>query len=161
LDRRSSSRLFPRQLLSLREPSMLGVWILGLMFGAEAAAPLYITYFVQIGHGTSVFFAGQFSAITALSWSLSAIYISRYTRSVGRPMLIVGPALLTVGLAALSAWHVMPLYLGALSLICVGSGFGLSYTFFTEYVISLSPEGERDVTSGAIPTLENICGAIG
>ena len=76
-------------------------------------------------------------------------------------MLIVGPALLTLGLAALTAWHAMPLYLGAVSLICVGSGFGLSYTFFTEYVISLSPEGERDVTSGAIPTLENICAAIG
>lgn len=161
LDRRSASRLFPGQLLSLREPSMLGVWILGLMFGAEAAAPLYIAYFVQIGHGTSVLFAGQFSAVTALSWSVSAIYISRYKRSVGRPMLIVGPALLTLGLAALSAWHAMPLYLGAASLIAVGSGFGLSYTFFTEYVISLSPDGERDVTAGAIPTLENICSAVG
>ena len=161
LDRRSASRLFPRQLLSLHEPSMLGIWILGLMFGAEAAAPLYIAYFVQVGHGTSVFFAGQFSAITALSWSVSAIYISRYQRTVGRPMLIVGPALLTLGLASLMAWHAMPLYLAAVSLMAIGSGFGLSYTFFTEYVITLSADGERDVTSGAIPTLEYICAATG
>ena len=161
LDRRRAPRLFPTRLLSLREPSTLGVWILGLMFGAEAAAPLYIAYFVQIGHGTSVFFAGQFSAVTALSWSLTAIYIGRYEKSVGRPMLIVGPALLTLGLAGLMFWHAMPLYLGALALISVGSGFGLSYTFFTEYVIGLSPEGERDVTAGAVPTLENICSAIG
>ena len=72
-------------------------------------------------------------------------------------MLIVGPCLLTLGLAALMFWHAMPLLLGAFALIAVGSGFGLSYSFFTEYVIGLSPEDERDVTAGAIPTLENIC----
>jgi len=161
LDRRSPSHLFPTRLLSLRDPSTLGIWILALMFGTEAAAPLYMAYFVQVGHGTSVFFAGQFSAITALAWSLSAIYISRYDKSVGRPMLILGPLLLTLGLAALMFWNVMPLYISAFALISLGAGFGLSYTFFTEYVIGLSPEGERDVTAGAIPTLENTCAAIG
>ncbi|HEY2890189.1 MAG TPA: MFS transporter [Dongiaceae bacterium] len=161
LDRRSPSHLFPTRLLSLRDPSTLGIWILALMFGTEAAAPLYMAYFVQVGHGTSVFFAGQFSAITALAWSLSAIYISRYDKSVGQPMLILGPLLLTLGLAALMFWTVMPLYISAFALISLGAGFGLSYTFFTEYVIGLSPEGERDVTAGAIPTLENTCAAIG
>jgi hypothetical protein len=58
-------------------------------------------------------------------------------------------------------WHAMPLYISAFALIAVGSGFGLSYAFFTEHVIGLSPEGERDVTAGAVPTLENICSAMG
>ena len=131
------------------------------MFGTEAAAPLYMAYFVQVGHHTSVLFAGQFAAITAFSWSATAIYISRYEKSVGRPMLIVGPALLTLGLAGLMFWHALPLYISAFALISLGSGFGLSYTFFTEYVIGLAREGERDVTAGAIPTLENTCAAIG
>ncbi len=161
LDRRSAAHLFPTRLLSLREPSTLGVWILALMFGTEAAAPLYMAYFVQIGHHTSVLFAGQFAAITAFSWSATAIYISRYEKSVGRPMLIVGPALLTLGLAGLMFWHALPLYISAFALVSLGSGFGLSYTFFTEYVIGLAREGERDVTAGAIPTLENTCAAIG
>ena len=161
LDRMSAARLFPTHLLSLRDPSTLGVWILGLMFGAEAAAPLYIAYFVQVGHGTSVFFAGQFAAITALSWSMTSLYISRVDKAAGRSMLIVGPALLTLGLAALMFWHAMPLYDSAFALVAVGSGFGLSYSFFTEYVIGLSHEGERDVTAGAVPTLENICSAVG
>ncbi len=161
LDRMSAARLFPARLLSLRDPSTLGIWILGLMFGAEAAAPLYIAYFVQVGHGTSVFFAGQFSAITAFSWSMTAIYISRIEKSAARFMLIIGPGLLTFGLAALMFWHDMPLYVSAFALISVGSGFGLSYSFFTEYVIGLSPGTERDVTAGAVPTLENICSAMG
>lgn len=161
LDRMSAARLFPTGLLSLRDRSTLGVWILGLMYGAEAAAPLYIAYFVQVGHGTSVFFAGQFATITAFSWSVSSIYISRFDKSVGRPMLILGPGLLTLGLAALMCWHAMPLYISAFALVSLGSGFGLSYSFFTEYVIGLSREGERDVTAGAVPTLENICSAMG
>jgi MFS family permease len=161
LDRMSAVRLFPTRLLSLRDPSTLGIWILGLMFGAEVAAPLYIAYFVQIGHGTSVFFAGQFSAITALSWSVTAIYISRTDKSAARSMLVLGPGLLAIGLAALMFWHDLPLYISAFALVSLGSGFGLSYTFFTEYVIGLSPETERDVTAGAVPTLENICSAMG
>jgi MFS family permease len=161
LDRMSAARLFPTHLLSLRDPSILGIWILGLMFGAEAAAPLYIAYFVQIGHGTSVFFAGQFAAITAFSWSMTSIYISRTDKSAARSMLIVGPGLLTLGLAALMFWHEMPLYISAFALISLGSGFGLSYSFFTEYVIGLSPDTERDVTAGAVPTLENVCSAMG
>jgi len=161
LDRMSAARLFPTRLLSLRDPSTLGIWILGLMFGAEAAAPLYIAYFVQVGHGTSVFFAGQFAAITALSWSMTSLYISRIDKTVGRSMLIVGPGLLTLGLAALMFWHAMPLYISAFALVSLGSGFGLSYAFFTEHVIGLSAKGERDVTAGAVPTLENICSAVG
>ncbi len=161
LDRRSAVRLFPTRLLSLRDPSTLGIWILGLMFGAEVAAPLYIAYFVQIGHGTSVFFAGQFSAITALSWSVTAISISRTDKSAARSMLILGPGLLTLGLAVLMFWHDLPLYVSAFALVSLGCGFGLSYTFFTEYVIGLSPESERDLTAGAVPTLENICSAMG
>src|SRR5258707_15502524 len=76
-------------------------------------------------------------------------------------MLIVGRASLPLGLAALVFWPSLPLALSAVALVAVGSGFGLSYTFFTEHVIGLARPGERDVTAGAVPTLENICAAIG
>jgi MFS family permease len=161
LDRLSAAHLFPSRLMSLRQPSTLGIWILGLMYAAEAAAPLYMVYFVQIGHSTSVFFAGQFSTITALSWSVTALAISRFDKRKGRSMLILGPLLLTLGLALLVFWSSLPLAAGALALFMLGSGFGLSYSFITEYVIALAAEGERDVTAGAVPTLENVLAAMG
>jgi len=37
----------------------------------------------------------------------------------------------------------------------------VSYGFFTEHVIGLAVESERDVTAGAIPTFESISGAVG
>ena len=161
IDRQSAARLFPGNLLSLSGASPLGIWILGLMFGAEACAPLYIAYFVQVGHGTSVFFAGQYAAITAFSWSMAAIFIGRVGRRVSRAMLILGPLLLTLGLALLAFWDALPLAVSAIGLVSVGSGFGISYGFFTEHVIGMAAERERDVTAGAIPTLESICGALG
>ena len=161
IDRQSAARLFPGNLLSLSGASPLGIWILGLMFGAEACAPLYIAYFVQVGHGTSVFFAGQYAAITAFSWSMAAIFIGRVGRRVSGAMLILGPLLLTLGLALLTFWDALPLAVSAIGLVSVGSGFGISYGFFTEHVIGMAAERERDVTAGAIPTLESICGALG
>lgn len=161
IDRRSSARLFPAHLLSIGRAAPLGIWILGLMFGAEAAAPLYIAYFVQVGHGTSVFFAGQFAAITAFAWSVAAIFIGRVDARISRSMLILGPVLLTLGLALLVLWHQLPLAVSALALISIGTGFGISYGFFTEHVIGMADPSDRDVTAGAIPTLESICGALG
>ncbi len=161
IDRHSPARLFPADLLSPRRAAPLGIWILGLMFGAEAAAPLYIAYFVQIGHGTTVFFAGQYAAITAFSWSVAAILIGRVSSGTSRNMIVLGPALLTLGLAMLVFWHDLPLAVSAIALASLGIGFGISYGFTTEHVIGLAAETERDVTAGAIPTLESTCGAFG
>ena len=161
LDRLNATRLFPSHLMSLRQPATLGIWILGLMYGAEASAPLYMVYFVQLGHHTSVFFAGEFSSVTAFSWSFTALAISRLDKRVGRPFLILGPLLLLLGLLLLVFWSSLPLAAGALALFLLGSGFGVSYSFFTEYVIGLAAEGERDLTAGAVPTIENILAAIG
>jgi MFS family permease len=161
IDRQSPARLFPADLLSLRRAAPLGIWILGLMFGTEAAAPLYIAYFVQIGHGTTVFFAGQYAAITAFSWSVAAILIGRVGRGTSRNMIVLGPPLLTLGLAMLVFWHDLPLAVSAIALASLGIGFGISYGFITEHVIGLAVETERDVTAGAIPTLESTCGAFG
>jgi predicted MFS family arabinose efflux permease len=161
LDHRSAQRLFPQHLLSLRRISALGIWILGFMFAADSGPPIYMTYFVQVGHGTSVFFAGQFAAITALAWSVSAIAVSHRGGRFGRAMLLTGPSCLLIGFAALTLWQHLPLPLSGIALVVIGSGFGLSYAFFTEQIIAHAPESERDVTAGAIPTLESICAAFG
>lgn len=161
IDRRSANRLFPRHLLSLRHPSTLGVWIIGFMFGADQGPPTFMAYFVQVGHGTSVYVAGQFAAITALAWSISAVFASRIPRDRGHAMLLIGPACLTTGLIILVFWSFLPLAISGLALATIGIGFGVSYGFFMAHVIAAAPEEDRDVTSGAIPTFESICSAIG
>jgi hypothetical protein len=58
-------------------------------------------------------------------------------------------------------WSYLPLLVGGLALVMIGLGFGLSYGYFMEYVIATAPVEDRDVTSGAIPTFESICSAVG
>jgi Na+/melibiose symporter-like transporter len=161
IDRGSARRLFPRNLLSLRHPATLGVWIIGFMYAADAGPPIYMAYFVQVGHGSSVFMAGQFVAITALAWSITAMIASRFPKPRGRHMLVVGPACLTLGLGLLVFWPQLSLVTGGLALVVIGAGFGLSYAFLMEFTIAAASAEERDVTSGAIPTLESICAAFG
>lgn len=76
-------------------------------------------------------------------------------------MLLTGPSCLLIGFTALTLWQHLPLPLSGIALVVIGSGFGLSYAFFTEQIIAHAPESERDVTAGAIPTLESICAAFG
>ena len=138
IDRRERGAALPGRICSrFGEPATLGIWILALMFGAEAAAPLYIAYFVQIGHGTSVFFAGQYRG------HHRAFLVGRGDRHrprrprTGRNMIVLGPALLTLGLAVLVFWHDLPLAVSAIALASLGIGFGISYGFITEHVIGL------------------------
>lgn len=161
IDHRSEQHLFPRHLLSLSRISILGIWIIGFMFAADSGPPIFMTYFIQIGHGTSVFFAGQFAAITALAWSVAAIGVSHRGRRFGHLMLLVGPTCLLTGFSILVLWQHLPLVISGFALAIIGSGFGLSYAFFTEHIIAQAPSDERDVTAGAIPTLESICAAFG
>ena len=92
---------------------------------------------------------------------MSAGFIGRIGRDTSRTMIVLGPALLTLGLAMLVFWHALPLAVSAIALASLGGGFGISYGFITEHVIGLAVETERDVTAGAIPTLESTCGAFG
>jgi MFS family permease len=161
LDRTSAQRLFPRNLLSLRHPATLGVWIIGFMYAADSGPPIYMAYFVQVGHGSSVFMAGQFAAITALAWSIAAMFASRFAKSRGRHMLVIGPTCLTAGLTVLIFWPLLPLVAGGLALAVTGIGFGLSYAFLMEFTIAAASDDERDLTAGAIPTFESLCAAIG
>src|SRR5262249_61573376 len=133
LDRRSSPRLFPAHLLSLARPSSLGVWIVGLMYAAEAGPPLYNTYFVQIGRGSSVYVAGEFASIVALSWSACAILVARIGRPCGPAMVVTGPALLAAGLGLLVFWPAIPLAVAAIGPAAVGSGFAGAAGFRTPY----------------------------
>src|SRR6185295_9153801 len=116
IDRSSVARLFPDQLLSLRRPTSLGIWIIGMMFAAEAAVAIYSVYFVQIGHATSVWSAGQLAALTSLTWSIVALAASRIDKQRARRMLFIGPLVMTSALVLLAFWSSLPLWIGAIGL---------------------------------------------
>jgi MFS family permease len=162
LDRRARSPLFPARLLSSRPASSLGLWIIGLMPLAEAAVFLFIPFIAQVHLGMSVMHAGQIGSITALGWSFSAMLVARLDDKQATRLIIVGPILLTIGMFML-AWAIdakdLPVIMAGLALC--GVGFGICNGFICQRTIATSDSGERDVTSGAIPTFEGLGAALG
>jgi MFS family permease len=162
LDRRARSPLFPVQLLSIRSPSSLGLWIIGLMPLAETGVFLFIPYVAQVHMGFSVMQAGQIASITALGWSVSAMAVARVGERQATRLIVAGPILLTLGMFLL-AWGIdqQNLVTTAIALATCGISFGISNGFVCQRSIGASEYAERDVTSGAIPTLEGLGGALG
>jgi len=160
-DRKARHRLFPRRLVSARQPAALGIWIIALMYAGEAAASIFVPYLVQVGHGTSAFVAGQFAALSSIAWSISAFAIRNLASRKTNLWIVTGPLLLALGLGTLTLWAHMPLAVSALGLLAIGCGFGTSYGFYAERIVAHAEENEHDLTSGAIPTLESIGASFG
>ena len=163
LDRRARAPLFPARLLSLlHSPSALGLWIIGLMPLAEASVFLFIPYVGQIYMGLSVMEAGQIASIVALGWSFSAMAVARLNDRQATWLIMVGPIVLTAGMFLLALGvHRSDILVTSVALAACGIGFGISNGFLCQRTISASESGERDVTSGAIPTFEGLGAALG
>jgi MFS family permease len=161
-DRRAKQGLFPRQLLSLNTKSVQGLGLLAAMLLVDAPAFLFTPYVVQIHFEMSALVAGQIATLTALGWSASAMLIARAPERWKPPLILAGPASLMVGLAGYSAaliWQSLPV-LGVM-LFTIGVGFGVSHGFISQRTIASAADGEADVTSGGIPTIEGLGSAVG
>lgn len=161
-DRRAALSLFPRNLLALDRAAPLGIWILTLMFCAEAAVGVYLPLLAQTIFGASPLFAGYCLAIVALAWSAGALLVARLRGPPVEACIVAGPALQVLGLAALAAaFAAGGLLVIGVALTVIGIGFGLSYTFLTQRILGNVEQGEGDVTAGALPTLEAAGAAFG
>lgn len=161
-DRRAALSLFPRNLLMLSRAAPLGIWILTLMFCAEAAVGVYTPLLVQTLFGATPIFAGYCLAIVALAWSAGALLVARVTGPLVEACIVAGPTLQVLGLAVLAVSFTSGglVMIGA-ALTVIGLGFGLSYTFLTQRVLGNVERDEGDVTAGALPTLEAAGAAYG
>jgi hypothetical protein len=138
------------------------LWILTLMFCAEAAVGVYVPLLVQMLFDGTPLFAGYCLAIVALAWSGAALLASRWTGPVIETCILAGPTLQMIGLAVLAfAFAGGSLLVIGAALTVIGIGFGLSYTFITQRVLANVEPGEGDITAGALPTLEAAGAAYG
>lgn len=162
LDRVSRLPLFPARLLSLKPASSVGLWILLLMPVAESGVFLFAPYVAQVHFGMSVLHAGQVASATALGWSVAAMAVARLGERAISWLIVIGPIVLTCGMFLL-AWSVdndsLPVMVAALT--ACGVGFGISNGFLCQRTIAAAEAAERDVTSGAIPTVEGIGASLG
>ncbi|SLN35422.1 MFS transporter [Oceanibacterium hippocampi] len=162
VDRRQNSRLFPLAAFGLSGAVGLGFWAALLMALATGGITVYVPLFMQEFQGLTPLEAGYVVVLLSLAWSGAAFLVASLRSERADPLLIAGPALIAVGMFILAPTIVgSSVVLPALALIVAGTGFGISWAFLSQRLLDATPAAERDLTAGAIPTLENAGWALG
>lgn len=163
IDRQASLRFLPEGAWSLASPLGRRYAMIGLL-SIGVTTEVFVPYFLQIIHGASPLAAGYLSALMSAGWSLGALASSgRGMAAVGR-LLIVGPLLSMAALGGLCLLMPLPTIgiqiLGVL-LLGVGLGVGLCWPHLLTGVFHAAPEGQRNIASAGITTLQLYAMALG
>ena len=161
LDQRRAPHLFPTVFTGMRHPVALGLWVIFLMPLAQAPVYVYVPYLLQMHRELSPTLAGILGASHAIAWSATAMLAPLLPQRWHMRTIVIGPLLLTFGLAGLSlTLATQPLVLVVIALVLVGMGFGVCNMFIIQRVLAAAQPGQEDTTAAAIPTLQGLGGAI-
>ncbi|MGH7894156.1 MAG: MFS transporter [Candidatus Binatia bacterium] len=162
LEHGARHRLFPPTPFSLNV-----AWGPGyLMVLSLATATVSFTVYgpllmVQLFHVVP-FTAGFVVAIESVAWTLAAIVVARADAHSEARLIRGGALLITAGVAGLAiamprgpVWALLPW--ASLQ----GAGFGVCWAFLLRRIVASVPEGERELASSAMPTLQMIGYAVG
>jgi MFS family permease len=162
-DRKAAHRLMPQGAFGLGSTVGAGLWVVLLMPVAQATSAVYTVFGLQHVFGYGPTAAGGFGAISAMSWSVVAVLIANLTSPSARRRAIQGgPVLQCAGMMLVAtgmAVHILPVLI--LGQVLVGAAFGSSWSYLNQMLMAASPAGERDKTSGLLPTLQSAGYAIG
>jgi MFS family permease len=167
VDGRSETRLLPRRSFSLKTPlGALYLTIALLMAGMQAE--IFVPYLLQTLHDQSPLRAGYLAALMAFGWTFATLVSSRWQAGSGTRLLFAGPLLMLGGLILMSVFLPIETAGGAgvlagvcLGLFLVGFGIGLVWPALVTRVFQNAPDGERDLTSGAMTTVQLFAIAMG
>lgn len=164
--RRGRSPLVPPHLFS--HPAFTGGTILALVYFAAFVSIFFaISILWQAGLGHTALESGIVSVPFALGSIAGASQSSKLAARYGRPVLIVGTAMVAVGLTSL--WLVlMVVSPGELTswdllapLLLAGIGSGLFIAPNTQFIVATVDRQEAGAASGVIATMQRVGSAIG
>ncbi|MEY9531980.1 MFS transporter [Sinorhizobium fredii] len=162
-DRRSPHPILPFGAFSIRTALGTGLWVVLLMPLAQASGSVYLVYSMQQLWNFGPTAAGFSSALMAMSWSATAIFVASLPSHAVRIRLMwTGPLILCLGLIGLTlavgSGEYRLVFIGQ---VAIGSGFGISWGTLSQFLMDVSTREERDKTSALLPTLQSAGYAIG
>ena len=161
LERRSRHRLLPTGTFTFGT-TLASLFALMVLLQMAIVSDVFIPLFLQRLHGIGPLLAGYMVALLAVGWSGSSMLVAGWTGRRARMVIAWGPVLVLVGLVglALTVGRVNPgsdlVLLGAIgvSLLLMGIGIGTAWTHLTPRTLQAAPDGEHDVTSAAMNTIQ-------
>ncbi|OIQ89456.1 putative MFS-type transporter EfpA [mine drainage metagenome] len=162
IERASTAPLLP--LAFLRDRNRAGGYAVMLLLGAAMLSLIFfLTQFMQDGLHYTPIAAGVAYLPIPVAVATTSLVVARLVRQVGtRPFLILGPALVTVGLMWVSGVNASSDYLRIFGpLVTVGVGMGLSFVPLTLNAITSVPRHESGLASALLNTSQQIGGSLG
>jgi MFS family permease len=162
VDRRSSVRLLPAELLNYRHPIGAGILMVLALSMSTTGFWLYGPLILKILFGTNPLIAGYILAAESLAWSLATLVVSR-TNLVSEILLIrIGAAVVAMGAAGFA----IAVPTGAMGGIVAcallqGLGFGLCWPAIAHRLVGFSRPSERSLVSASQTTVQRIGYAVG
>lgn len=168
VERRARHRLLPRGALQITTPLGLLLATLSILAVTVTSSEIFVPLFLQVLHQQSPLAAGYLAALMSAGWTIGSITSSGAEgRRVGRAI-AAAPVLCFVGMVALAILLPTPSAGGALAmapicvaLLAVGCGVGIAWPHLLTGVLKAAPQGEQDLASASITTVQMFATALG
>lgn len=161
-DGRAAGRMFAARPWSLAHAPGAGTMMVLTSAFATVSFTIYGPVLMQVLYGADPLVAGYYIAAESAAWSVAAIAVSGASASAERVLIVVGSALITLGVVGFAV--VMPT--GPMPLLLVfalfqGAGFGMAWGFVVRHAIAGAPQADRDRIASSLPTVQMIGYALG
>jgi MFS family permease len=162
LDRRAAARLLPGDAFSLRSVTGVGLWSAMLLAIAYSPLQIFVPLFLQKLHSFEPLGAGYAVAASSLGWTIAAIAVAGLSTVWARRMLILGPAVMAIGLLGVGVLGSSGPIAGLLTaIVMVGLGIGMCWAFVAQRVMGGAAREEATIGASAMPTVQQVGLALG
>ena len=168
IELRARQRLFPTGTFVFGT-ALAALFALTMLMQMAIVSDAFIPLFLQRLHGVGPLVAGYMVALLSLGWSAGSVLVSGWTGRGARLAVTLGPILVLAGAARL-AFNVGRLNAASdpailvpigISLALMGVGIGAASTHITQRTLRAAPDGEHDVTSAALSTVQTFATGMG
>src|SRR5215470_710407 len=162
LNRSASVRLLPGDAFSLRSVTGVGLWSALLLAIAYSPLQIFVPLFLQTLHGFEPLGAGYAVAASSLGWTIAALAVAGLSNAWSRRMLVLGPAMMAVGLLGVGVLGSPGPIAGLLlAVLLVGLGIGMCWAFVAQRVMGGAAGEDATIAASAMPTVQQVGLALG
>jgi MFS family permease len=162
LDRRAAASLLPSDAFSWTTPTGTGLWLALLLSVAYSPLSIYVPIFLQRLHGFEPLASGYAVAGASMGWTLAAILVAGAAGLWANRLLVGGPLIMAVSLAAVGWLTPTPhLILLCVAITVVGIGIGLPWSFMAERTMRGARAGDEAVAASSVATVQQTGFAMG
>jgi MFS family permease len=162
LNRSAAARLLPGDAFSMRSVTGVGLWSALLLSIAYSPLQIFVPLFLQRLHGFDPLAAGYAVAAASLGWTVAALAVAGLSTVWSRRMLIIGPAVMAIGLFGVGVLGPSGPIAGLLlAIVLVGLGIGMCWAFVAQRVMGGAAREEATIAASAMPTVQQVGLALG